>query len=209
MAHHYVEVTGTGAATQAPDRIDLNLGLTAVRPDVGEALAHVDARAAELGAALRSHGLADADIRTTGTSLYEEYAGADGARAGFRAGFRAGHDLSVRVADASTVSAVVEAAVAAAGNDLRINGLTWSVADDTDLVRRAREAAFDDARAKADELATLAGRSLGALMRITEGPSAGGGIPRLALAKADAAGFAPEPGSSRTEVALVIRWSLT
>jgi len=205
MPTNYVEVTGTGAATQAPDRIDLSLSVTAVRPGVAEALAHVDQQVAALASALRGVGVPGNDLQTTSSTVHEEYGGPESTRVGYRAG----QDLTVRVADLEALPVVLGAAVDAVGDDLRMNGLGWAVADETTLVRRARAAAYEDARAKADELAGLSGRAVGKLLRITEGAAGNGAIPRLAVAKSDTAGFAPEPGSARVEVSLVTRWSLT
>lgn len=205
MSTSYVEATGTGAATAAPDRIDLHLAVTAVRPGVAEALAHVDQRVAALGAALREHGVPGSDVRTTSSALHEEYGGPESARAGYRAS----QDLTVRLSDLDALTGLLAAAVTAVGDDLRMNGLGWAVADETALVRRARAAAYEDARDKAEELAALAGRTVGGLLRITESTGSAGGPARLALAKSDGAGFAPEPGSTRAEVSLVTRWTLT
>ena len=197
----YLEVSGTGVANAVPDRLDLTLSVTAVRPGVGEALAQVDAQVGQLGRVLREHGVGDADLRTTGTSVFEEYAGPDNARAGFRAS----HDLAVRVVALERLSDVVAAAVDAVGDDLRINQVSWGTAESGELVSRARAAAFEDARAKATELAGLAGAELGALLRVSE--SAGGYAPLAKLAVAGA-GYAPEPGSSRIEITVQTRWAL-
>lgn len=197
----YVEVTGTGVATAPPDRIDLSLTITAVRPGVGAALDQVNEQVARLGAVLREHGVAPTDLRTTGSAVFEEYAGADNARAGFRAS----HDLNIQIASLDNLSAVFAAAVETIGDDFRLNQLNWVIADPSELISRARAAAFDDARAKASELADLAGASLGGLLRISESTGGYGPLPRFALASA---GFAPEPGSNRVEITVATRWSL-
>lgn len=197
----FIEVVGNGAATAAPDRLDLFLGVTAVRPDVGGALAHLGARVAALGTALRGAGIADSDLQSTGSSVTEEYAEQK------QAGFRATQDLRVRLQDPDTVSAVLGAALDAAGDDLRLSHLSWAVSDESGLAERARAAAFDDARAKAEQLAGLAGRELGDLVSITEGAGYGAPVVRLASAKADA-GFAVERGECRVEVSLTAKFSL-
>lgn len=200
----YLEVTGSGVATGVPDRLDLHLSITAVRPGVAAALTRVDEQVGTLGAVLREHGVAAADLRSTSSSVHEEYAGPENVRAGFRAS----QDLTVRIADLGKLATVFAATVEAVGDDFRLNHLSWAVADETDLVSRARSAAYDDARDKAAELAALAGATLGELLRIAETSGATGPVPRFALAKADVAGFAPERGTSRVEVSLSTRWAL-
>ncbi|MET3960190.1 uncharacterized protein YggE [Marmoricola sp. OAE513] len=199
----YLEVTGSGVATGIPDRLDLSLSVTAVRPGVAAALTEVDERVAALGVVLREHGVAEGDIRSTGSTVHEEYAGPDNARAGFRAS----HDLSVRVGDLTSLGDLVAAATGSAGDAFRLQGITWGVADESELASRARAAAYQDARGKAEELAALAGRELGPLLRLAETDGAGP-VPRFALAKADDRGFAPERGSHRVEITLMSRWAL-
>lgn len=199
----YLEVTGRGVASQAPDRLDLHVSLTAVRDGVAEALASADVLVADVGAAARAHGVTDAEVRTTSSSVFEEYGGPEHRRTGYRAS----QDLTVRVTDTERLADLLDAVVAAAGDGFRLNHLAWAVADETALVARAREAAFADARDTAEQLAGLAGKPLGEIRRILESGSAGGGTPRLALAKADSAGFAPERGLSQVEVSLTVRWA--
>lgn len=201
---NYLEVTGRGVASQAPDLLDLHVSLTAVRDGVAEALGQVNQRVAAVGAAVRERGVAGTDLQTTSSSVSEEYGGPENRRTGYRAT----QDLRVRVVDPETVSDVLDAALAAAGDDFRLNHLSWAVADESALAGAARDAAFADARAKAEQLAVLAGRPLGELRRVVESDGFGGGVPRMALAKADSAGFAPERGLSQVEVSLTIRWSL-
>ncbi len=198
----YLEVTGTGAATAPPDRLDLFLGVSVVRPDVAAALGHLSARVTALGTALREAGVADGDLQTTSSGVGENYQ-----QGGQPAGYLASQEIRVRLRDPGAVGSVLDAAVAAAGDELRLSHLSWALSDETELAERARAAAFTDARAKAEQLAALAGGAVGDLRRVTEGAGFGGGVVRLASAKADA-GFAVERGECRVEVNLTARWTL-
>jgi uncharacterized protein YggE len=200
----YVEVVGRGSATQQPDRLDLHVGVSAVRPTVGEALTRLGAQVARLGEVVRELGVEDRDIRSTHNSVGEEYVGSERQRAGFRAE----QGLVVRIRDISSVTAVVDAAVAAVGDDFRMNGLGWAVSDDAPLAARAREAAFEDAREKATQLATVAGRTVGELRWVRETDQFGGGPVRVASLKQDSSGFAPERGESEVSISVTARWSL-
>lgn len=200
----YVEVVGRGAAAQPPDRLDLHVGVSVVAPDVGAALARVGTQVARLGHAVRTLGLEDRDIRSTHSSVGEEYVGPNAVRDGFRAE----QGLVLRVRDLDAVATVLDAAVTAVGDDFRLQHLAWVVSDEAALADLARTAAFEDARAKAGRLADLAGRTLGELQRVTEGESfQGGPFREVAMAKGST-GFAPERGESRVEVSLTTRWAL-
>lgn len=202
MAPH-LEVTGSGAATAPPDRLDLHVAVAVLRIDVGSALGDLADRVRALGSAVRETGVAGTDLRTTGSTVYEETD-----EHGARTGFRARQDLRVRLVDPAVASAVVAAAVGAVGDDFRLGHVAWSIADETELAARAREAAFSDAREKAEHLARLAGGSLGELRRVREGSGYGGGAFKLAELRVGGADFAAEPGECRVEVSLTVRWSL-
>jgi uncharacterized protein YggE len=195
----YLEVTGSGAATAPPDRLDLYVGVTLVRTEVGAALADLGDRVRALGTALRGAGVEE--LSTTSSAVGDEWVD------GKPSGYRATQDLRLRLSDPTAVGEVLSAAVAAVGDDFRMGNLSWAVADENALAARAREAAFEDARAKAEQLATLSGGTLGKLRRVTEGQGYGGPVVRLAAVKQDA-GFAAEPGECRVEVSLTVRWAL-
>ena len=76
-------------------------------------------------------------------------------------GYTAYQNLSVTVRDAALVGALVDAFAGVAGNALTIDHIGFDVADPQPLLARARESAFADARAKAEQYAALAGRELG------------------------------------------------
>lgn len=198
----YLEVTGSGAATAPPDRLDLYVAVTLLRPDVGSALGDLADQVRALGTALSDLRPDGVELQTTGSNVYEE-TGHDGTRTGFRAG----QDLRVRLHDPGAASTVISAAVGAVGDDFRLGHVAWSVADESALAARAREVAFEDARAKAEHLAALAGGSVGDLRRTVESPG-GGGLFKLAAGGSRAADFAAEPGECRVEVSLTVRWTL-
>ena len=54
------------------------------------------------------------------------------------------------------------------GDEIQVSGVSFSIEDDTELIAAARAAAWDDARAKAEQLATLAGIELGEAVMISE-----------------------------------------
>ncbi|MBW3653124.1 MAG: SIMPL domain-containing protein [Actinobacteria bacterium] len=96
---------------------------------------------------------------------------------------------SPRRTQPAAYEAAVEAAIAAGAN--RVQGVSFDLADRDATVRRAREAAFNDARAKAEQHARLAGVQLGPVLTIVEGDNAGSG-PKPVSAPAAARAAAPD-----------------
>ena len=88
-----------------------------------------------------------------------------------------------------------------------VEGVELAVRDPSAAIAQAREAAFADARAKAEHLAALADATLGQVEAVTEGgasgPMPGGGF--AAMAKAD---VGLQPGETAIAASLTVTWSL-
>src|SRR6476469_9527191 len=184
MAKRTVTVTGTGRAAVSPDvvRLDLRVGQDA--EDVAAALAGASEGITRVGAIVRGAGVADADIRTLDAMVSQRWD-----NTGTAVGFTAQQRLAVTVRRLESVGEILEAAAAAIGNALLVDQVRLDVSDRTDGLRRARDAAFADARAKAEQYAVLSGGRLGDVLGVAES----GAIPVVAV-KALAASRAPGGG---------------
>lgn len=177
-----IQVTGTGVVHGEPDQATLDLGVTAVSGDVREAMAEVDAVMAAVRDAVVEAGIDPLDVRTTGFSVWREQPiDRDGNPGAER--FHVRHAYQVVVRDIGSLGEVLAAAVAAGAND--VGGIQFSVADPSALASAARQLAMEDARARAAELATLGGVTLGAPVLISE-PAVGGFAPQAARVAFDA-----------------------
>jgi uncharacterized protein len=198
-----ITVTGTGQATAPADVLRLNLSVGHDAADVAAAVAQVAQRTDAVNAALRAQGVAATDIYTSSVNVYPQYADSMAV-----AGYRASHSMIVTTKDLTGFGRLLNAAVDAAGNNLGLDHLQFDVADKRALMDQARELAFAQARTKADQLAALAGQSIGSIAAVAE--SYGHAPFQLQSAKAGD-GFAPElsvtPGEQTVEISLEIRWS--
>jgi uncharacterized protein YggE len=202
----HLETSGRGRAAGVPDVVRLQAGVRCDADDVSGALADAGARASALAQAARDHGVADRDLRTTGTGVQPRY-DKDGTAV---AGYTAYQSLSVTVRDRERVGALIEAFAGAAGNALTIEGISLDVADPEPLLTAAREAAFADARTKAEQYAALAGRELGKVVELSD-VEAGGPQPRFArMAFASgAADMSVEAGEHTVTATVAVRWELS
>jgi len=159
-------VSGTGEVTGTPDTVSVDFGVSVLGKTVAEAVEKAAERADALIEALTSNGVERRDITTTNYSIYPEY--------DYRGnterliGYRVTNTVRAKIRQVSEAGDVIDAAVAAAGNDARVSGLRFSIEDDANMVAAAREAAWNDALAKARQLAELSGRTLGPAISITE-----------------------------------------
>jgi uncharacterized protein len=159
-----ISVAGMGRATAAPDMATINLGVEATRDTVQAARNDAAAAMNEVIEVLRQQGIADEDIQTSHFGINTRYD-----RNGQTiTGFQVSNQLTVKVRDLDNVGPVIDEVVAAGGDLVRFQGISFSIADTKLLEQQARAAAVADLQAKAEELAELTDVPLGQLVSITE-----------------------------------------
>ena len=203
-----ISVTGSGSAEAAPDLLTLSIGVESRREDVGAAYGDAGRSAAAITAALRGRGVADPDITTTGLNVRAEVNWQEG-RGQVVSGYLASSMLSVRIRELRTASEVIAAAVAAGGNDVRLNGLELGFADPAAVSARAREAAWQDALTTAGHFASLAGASLGSVVSLVQQPGHQAPIPVAKMQRAAAVeSLTVEAGESSISATVGVVWEL-
>ena len=83
-------------------------------------------------------------------------------------GYQVSNSVTVLVRDLETIDDVIDGAVEAGGDNIRYNGLSFSLEDTSTLKNDARTAAVNDLKGRAKHLATLGGVGLGDLVYISE-----------------------------------------
>ena len=113
----------------------------------------------------------------------------------------------MKVRDLDRLSDVLDDAIAAGGDAMRVNNVSFTVDEPEQYMAQAREQAMNDARARAEQLAELAGVTLGRARSISESTVAtpfferGGPVAFAAVAQA----APPTPISpGETEVSLMV-----
>jgi uncharacterized protein YggE len=200
-----VTVTGSGRAAVSPDvvRLDLRVGHDA--DDVAAALAGAAEGITTVGAVVRDHGVADADIRTLDAGVNQRWD-----NTGTAVGFTAQQRLAVTVRRLESVGEILEGAASTVGNALLVDQVRLDVSDRSEGLRRARDAAFADAEDKARQYAVLSGAELGAVLGVAEA----GAVPaqrsamKLMAASMDAGGMPVEGGDLDLGAAVTVTWRL-
>jgi uncharacterized protein YggE len=205
MGKRTVTVNGSGRASVSPDVVRLELRVGHDADDVAAALAGATEGITRVGAVVREHGIADADIRTLDAGVNQRWD-----NTGTAVGFTAQQRLGVTVRRVQAVGAILEAAAAAVGNALLVDSVRLDVADRSDGLRRARDAAFADARDKAQQYAGLSGNELGSVLGVAEAGAVPLGVRRAKfMAVAEASGGMPVEGGDLDLVANVtVTWEL-
>jgi uncharacterized protein YggE len=162
-----VTVQGVGSVSGTPDVLLLSLSVNVRRSSVAAALDAANAATNKVIASLRKHGVAARDIRTTGLGVSTAYDYNNDKQT--KVGYDARHSLTARLRGGSSKDGdTISAAATASGDDVSIEGLDFDLEGNDGMLVQARDRAFADAKAKAQQYAKLSGRSLGAVIGISE-----------------------------------------
>jgi uncharacterized protein len=198
-----VNVSGTGRVTLTPDIVTMQLGVDIRNADLGAAQREAAETMEGLIAALRSAGIAERDIQTSGYNIWLEYDYNKNPQT--VVGYHVGHMVTVTVRDIERAGAIIQTAVE--NGATAVNGVWFGLSDPAEAVKQARELAVADAREKAEDLARLTQSTLGPVQSISEGyaPSSPP-MPFYAAERAadSMAGAAPPINPGETEVSLTV-----
>ncbi|WP_432881808.1 SIMPL domain-containing protein [Kribbella sp. CA-245084] len=198
-----VNVVGSGQVTGAPDLLRISFGVEHGAPDVASAVARVGERTDAVIAALRGQGVEQSQLGTSAVSVYQEFKGMEA-----DAPYRASHTITVVTKDLTGFGRLLNAAVDAAGNNLALHGLEFDIEDKAELLTRARELAFGQAKAKAEHLAALAGFSLGSVSAIAETQAHAPWVSQsVSLGGKQDAGVNIVPGGQEVQVSLQVQFA--
>lgn len=166
-----VTVTGTATVEGTPDTLTVQLGATTNAPSATGALDENNREVAALEAVLVAEGVAKPDMQTSNLSLQPNVD-----NSGKVTGYQASDDLTVTVHDLSRAGEIIDAAAHAVGNDVQIDGISFSVSNTSALLATARVEAVRDAQTRAAELAAAAGATLGPVVSIVDQEQQGGNV---------------------------------
>jgi uncharacterized protein YggE len=204
----YVTVNAEGIVQVTPDAVRINASVSLVAGTSALALSKTSTAAAKVRAALVAKKIATKDIKTTSISVYPEYNYTQD-KGSVQIGYRASQSFEVIVRNAASAGAVVDDVVAAAGDDVQIQGATPFVLDSAKATASARAAAVANARAKAKSYAELLDVKLGKVTYLVENSSPVSYEPLRGVAKAaDSGATEIDLGNQDVTVSITIRWSL-
>ena len=160
-----ITVVGDGTVSIEPDTAQAVIGVETAAPSVKDASAENAAIMTAVMEALAAAGIEAKDMQTAGYNVYADRGyGPDGASQ--QVTYRVSNNVNVIIRDLSSVGDMLDAAIEAGANN--IYGVTFTLDKPSAVESEARAKAVDDARAKAQELADLAGMELGQIVSISE-----------------------------------------
>ncbi|MGE2834146.1 SIMPL domain-containing protein [Mycobacterium sp. SMC-4] len=202
-----VTVVGEGEVQGTPDTLTVNASMESLAPDATSAMNDTNERAQAIIDALVGLGIDRSDLATTEASLQPQFGGSDNSTI---TAYRATNSLNIKIRDLAKASDAIGLVVETGGNSARVNSISYSIDDDSQLVRDARARAFEDAQDRAQQYAQLSGLTLGKVISINESGGPTPPVPMMPAApRAMEAAVPLEPGQQTVGFAVTVIWELT
>jgi uncharacterized protein YggE len=165
-----------------------------------DALADNNTRATGLLGVLRSRGVAEDDLRTSGLQIFPTFE-----NDGRISGYEVTNEVTATLRDIAGAGALVDAAAQAAGDAVRVRQITFGIDDDAQPRAGARADAVRQAVTQARQLADAAEVDLGPILSVTELPEGQPPVPITRDSAAAAQASVPiEPGTQDVSVTVEV-----
>jgi uncharacterized protein YggE len=202
-----ISVSGKGEVQAQPDIAMLRLGVQTQAESAQSALDENNAKTQALMDALDGVGIPSENIQTQRFRLIPDYNYEKESETQTLIGYSVSNFIQVQTGNLDTLGVLLDLAVDAGANN--IQSIRFEVSDTADLASQARQAAVEDARTKAEQLAELTGSTLGPVMNIQESSNLPEPVVRQSNFAAEAANVPIEPGNYRVQVNVNITWMLS
>jgi uncharacterized protein YggE len=159
------QITVTGAATVhgTPDTVSFSIGVQTTGSTATGALSENNAQVQTLEHALEGNGVTASEMQTSSLDIYTNTD-----TSGNVTGFSVGDDLDVTMNQVSDAGVALDAAASSVGNNVNLNGISFSISNTSSLLATARADAMNNARTEASQLAAGAGLKLGPVVKVTD-----------------------------------------
>ena len=192
-----------------PDIGVFEVGVEATEDTVALARSGAAEAMQRVRASITGNGVEERDIATRFFNIYPQYDYNDDGDGPRITGYTVNNHIEVKVRDIDRLSDILDQAVTAGGDAIRVGGISFRVDEPEQYADEARMLAVEDARARAQQLADLAGVTLGSARTISE---SSGGFAQRSFAPAEA--FAADvsspvsPGESQVSVTVHIVYGI-
>jgi len=200
-----ITVTGTGTVSGTPDQLVLSMGVQTSASSVSTALRQANEAATRVIHSLKAAGVRGSDIQTSGLSIQPNYSSSSQVPTGYGVS----EQLTATLPHLAKAGSQIQAAVTAGGNATTVDGVSLNLTDTSTLLARARAAAIKDAQAKASQFAKALGRSLGAVISVSDQSSVPYPIFAPGAAASASAGRVPvQPGKQQVSVQITVVYAI-
>jgi uncharacterized protein YggE len=157
-----ISVTGEGIVRGTPDTATFNIGVHTSNASASAALAANNQKMQALISALLKNGVKKKEMQTSGLNIYQMTN-----NTGVVTGFSVDDILNVTMHSVQKSGAAIDAAATAVGNGIQLNGITFSISNQSKLLASARSKAMKNARLAADQLAKAGNARVTGIVRVS------------------------------------------
>lgn len=211
-----ISVSATGEVYAAPDLALTSFSVMTEAATVVKALSENTEKMNAVIAFVKSEEVADKDIKTTGFNIYPRYEWYEKGTcfppcpSGRRVlvGYEVRQTLQVKIRDMAKIGVIVQGATDQGAN--QVSNLQFTIDDEDELKKQAREQAIDEAKSKAETLAAQLEVRLGKVVQFTES----GVFPRYyameeaAMGRGGGEDLQIETGENKIEVTVTITYEI-
>jgi len=159
-----ITVQATGRVKGKPDTMTISIGVQSRGDTAQAALNQNSDRATKVVGSLKAAGISSDDIQTSQLSVNPTFDN----NGNHITGYEVSNMVTAKLHQIDGAGKVIDAAANQAGDDIRVNGVQFSIEDTGKLVSAARADAVKQAQQQANEFAKAAGVSVGAVQQISE-----------------------------------------
>lgn len=153
-----ITISGSGMVKALPDRATVTLSVVSNAPEAAQAEAANSELMTSVQQALADMGVDKKNIKTADFEIYPQYD--YDKQPEVIVGYRVYNSLNVTVLNVDKLGEIISSALAAGAN--QADNVVYEMGDTSDLYDDALVAAMDDAKAKAELLATASGMTISA-----------------------------------------------
>ena len=203
-----IRVNGHATVEVTPDAATVTLGAQHTAERAKQALDTVSMQTQAIIDLLGAAGIDDADIQTSELSVWPQYDGDSGQRI---TGYQASNTVTAKTTDLDGLGDVLDQVSQAAGDQFRLDGISFSFEDPEAVLADARAEAIANARARAGQFVAGEDVEIGDIRTIVES-GAEPEVPyelEMAADEARAASVPIEAGSQELAVDVTVVFQLT
>ena len=207
-----IELSVTQRLDSTPDTARIGTGVTTNAPTAQQALRDNAVKMDALVKKIKSLGIADRDIQTSGINISPVYNYRDQSEPQLT-GYNASNQVQIDIQDMKNLGSIIDQLVAAGANNL--NGPYFSLDNDSEVKNEARKQALTKGRAQALDYARLNGYGDVRVLQVSESLSGDGdyapqqrGFAKASV-MAEAAPTPVQPGQVGTSVTVNITYEMT
>lgn len=163
-----ISVTGSGTVRGKPNTMSFQVGVQNTATTAKEALSENNAQMRKLEKSLLNNGIVKKNLQTSDLNIY-----ANTNSFGTITGFTVSDTLNVTTHKLNSAGAALDAAANVVGNNIVLNGVTFSISNQSHLLASARARAIKNAHTEAAQIAKGAGTTVGSIERVTDQENSG------------------------------------